>query len=293
VPGDALDRAALEALDGLLRALTLERLADDRFRACNEPGRFGRIFGGQMIGQALLAACATVTDKPPHSLHVYFSTTGDLDHPVEMAVERVRDGRSMATRRVTMTQGERTLLIAMASFHDNADRPTLAPPPPPSQPPELLPLLQDWAEKAPPDLPNPRVWIDTPPPLEMRIGEPTYFLGGSSADGPRSHWMRLPRNVGDDPALHSVLLAYASDYLLLDMAYRSHPDRAPVTSFAAFSLDHTIWLHRPVQFDQWHIHTQEMLSMSGHRALIKGTIHDIAGQLVATTAQEVLVRDNS
>jgi acyl-CoA thioesterase-2 len=135
-----------------------------------------------------------------------------------------------------------------------------------------------------------RTWVDHPPPLDLRIGEAPTFLGGSSADGTRSHWMRLPRDVGDDPLLHTALLAYASDYLLLDMAFRSYPDRAVPMAFNGFSLDHTMWFHRPVRFDRWHLHTQETVALSGHRALIRGAIHGEDGQLVASVMQAVLVR---
>jgi acyl-CoA thioesterase-2 len=102
--------------------------------------------------------------------------------------------------------------------------------------------------------------------------------------------MRLPRAIGDDPVLHSVLLAYSSDYLLLDMALRSHPDPVDVESSTAFSLDHSLWLHRRVRFDRWHCHTAELVSVAGHRGLVRGAIHDLDGNLVASTAQEVLVR---
>jgi acyl-CoA thioesterase-2 len=287
------ERAALDSLDGLLAALELTPLGEDRFRADSEPDRFGRIFGGQMIAQAMSAACTTVPDKPPHSLHAYFVQAGLSEQPVEMHVDRVRDGRSMSSRRVTVTQDGDPLLIAMMSFHDNPTQPEFAEPAPRTRGPDELPTLQEWAEKAPPDLlPRARTWIDCPPPVQMRIGEPTYFLGGQAASGPRTHWMRVPRDVGTDPTLHSVLLAYASDYLLLDMAFRSHPERVTVTSFAGSSLDHALWLHRPVRFDRWHRHTQELVAVCGDRGLVRGTIHDIDGHLVANTTQEVLVRVN-
>jgi acyl-CoA thioesterase-2 len=290
---DALDRSILDALDALLRALELEPLGPDRFRVHNEHDRFGRVFGGQMIAQALCAASATVPDKPPHSLHAYFVQSGNPELPLELSVERARDGHSMSARHMTVTQSGRPLLIAMASFHDNPTEPVLADPPPVPGPDEL-PRLQRWVEAAPADLlPTAQTWITSPPPLDMRIGEPTYFIGGPPASGPRSHWMRLPRDVGDDSRLHSVLLAYSSDYLLLDMALRSHPDRLDATSFTGFSVDHALWLHRPVRFDQWHLHTQELLAISGHRGLVRGTIHDTYGHLVASTTQEVLVRASS
>jgi acyl-CoA thioesterase-2 len=102
--------------------------------------------------------------------------------------------------------------------------------------------------------------------------------------------MRLPRAVGDDPVLHAALLAYASDYLLLDMAFRSHPEGGASTQFTGFSLDHALWFHRPVRFDRWHLHTQETLAISGHRGLVRGAVHDTDGHLVATAVQEVLIR---
>lgn len=288
-----LERAVLEALDGLLAALELKPLGEGHFRAHSEPDRFGRVFGGQMVAQAMYAACATVPDKPPHSLHAYFVQAGVPERPLDLDVDRVRDGRSMSARRVTVAQDGEPLLIAMVSFHDNPTEPEFAEPAPPAPGPDELPRLQDWAEKAPPQLlSRARMWVDRPPPVEMRIGEPTYFLGGSAASGPRTHWMRLPRDVGADPKLHSVLLAYASDYLLLDMAFRSHPERVTVASFAGFSLDHALWLHRPARFDRWHRHTQELVAVSGDRGLVRGMIHDIDGHLVANTTQEVLVRAN-
>jgi acyl-CoA thioesterase-2 len=288
---ESLERAILASLDGLLRALQLESRSGDRFRVHGEPERFDRVFGGQTVAQALLAASATVTGKDPHSLHAYFVEAGTPAQPLDLAVDRVRDGRSMSTRRVSVMQGERPLLIVIASFHTNPTSPELADPPPPAPRPDQLPLLQDWVHDLPPELRlHGRSWIEQPPPLELRIGEAPTFLGGPSAAGTRAHWMRLPRDVGDDPLLHTALLAYASDYLLLDMAFRSHPERVTPTTFTGFSLDHALWLHRPVRFDRWHLHTQETLALSGHRGLVRGAIHDADGHLVASVMQEVLVR---
>jgi acyl-CoA thioesterase II len=290
---DGLEDAILGALDGLLGALQLEPLGDDRFRVGNEPDRFGRVFGGQMLAQTVQAAITTVGDKPPHSLHAYFVQSGATDQQLELAVDIVRDGRSMSARRVTVSQAGRPLLIAMVSFHDNPTEPEYAELAPPTSAPDELPRVQDWVDTAPAELrERAHAWIERPPPLEMRISEPTYFFGGARATGPRSHWMRLPRNI-DDPALHTVLLTYASDYLLLDMALRSHPYPVSIESFTSFSLDHSIWLHRPVRFDQWHRHTQQLIAISGHRGLVRGSIHDINGHLVASTTQEVLVRANA
>jgi acyl-CoA thioesterase II len=211
---------------------------------------------------------------------------------LDVAVQRVRDGQSMAARSVTVAQAGQTLLIAMVSSHDNPTEPEFdAEPAPQGSDPDELPRLQDWVETAPPELiERARTWISRPPPLDIRIAEPTCFFGGARAGGPRTHWMRLPRNVGDDPVLHSVLLTYSSDYLLLDVALRSHPEPISVESSTAFSLDHSIWLHRPVRFDRWHSHTAQLVAVTGHRGLVRGAIHDLDGHLVASTSQEVLIR---
>ncbi|WP_006245985.1 acyl-CoA thioesterase [Mycolicibacterium tusciae] len=286
-----LEKAVLEALDDLEHALQLEPQGDNRFRATNEPSRFGRVFGGQLLAQAIQAATATVSDHLPQSLHAYFVQSGDSDTPLDIDVERVRDGRSMATRRITVAQDGRTLLTAIASFHTNPVEPDLAQPPVRMPPPEDLPLLQHWVEYTPPEMrQNAATWINVPPPLEMRIAEAPTFLGGAQGAGPRSHWMRLPREIDDHPAVHSAVLAYASDYLLVDMAFRNHPQRVNYGSLAALSLDHCIWFHRPVHFEDWYLYTQEMVAVTGHRAMVRGTIRDADGHVVATTAQEVLVR---
>ena len=289
--GTQMEKAILGALDTLEQTLNLKPLGANSFRASNEADRFGRIFGGQLLAQALFAASTTVDQHTPHSLHAYFLQTGDSGRPVEIDVERVRDGRSMATRQVSVAQGDRMLLTALASFHSNVPGPELSPAPLDVPPPEEMPLLQHWVHRVPHAVRrNAQTWIDAPPALEMRIAEPTTFLGGRQTSRPRSHWMRLPRNIADTPALHTALLAYASDYLMLDMALRSHPDPADYASVAAVSLDHAIWLHRPIDLHEWHLYTQETAAIAGHRAMVRGVIRDAVGHTVASTAQEVLVR---
>ena len=289
--GTSLETSVIGSLDTLEQALRLEPLGSNRFRATNEADRFGRIFGGQLLAQALHAASATVEGHTPHSLHAYFLQTGDSGLPVEIVVDGVRDGRSMATRQVSVAQGERTLLTALASFHSNPAEPEMGRDPLNVPPPEDMPLLQHWVQHVPSPLRrNAQTWITVPPAVEIRIAEPTTFLGGRQASGPRSHWMRVPRATTDDPGLHSAILTYASDYLMLDMALRSHPHPADYTAVAAVSLDHAIWLHRPVRFDQWHLYTQETAAISGHRAMVRGVIRHVTGHVVANTAQEVLIR---
>jgi len=192
---------------------------------------------------------------------------------------------------VTLMQDERPLLVAIASFHANRDGPETAAPPPSVLRPDELPVLQDLLRNAAPEVqPFTNSWLEPPPPVEFRIGEAPHYLGGPSGTGARSHWMRLPRTIGDDPALHAALLAYASDYLLVDMAYRAYPGRITPLTFVGSSVDHALWFHRPIRFDRWHLHTQEMLVFSGQRGLVRGVIHDDVGHVVANVMQEVLVR---
>jgi acyl-CoA thioesterase-2 len=192
---------------------------------------------------------------------------------------------------VTVTQGERHLLISMSSFHAGPTSPEIADPAPPAPSPEELPVLQAWVGDPPPETRERSVnWVEQPPPLDLRIGEPPNFMGGPSTHGPRSHWMRVPRDVGDDALLHTALLAYASDYLLMDMVLRSHPERLADGPFVGFSLDHALWFHRPVRFDRWHLYTQQTQALFGHRGLVRGVIHDADGHLVASVMQDNLVR---
>ncbi|MEB3049911.1 acyl-CoA thioesterase domain-containing protein [Mycolicibacter sp. MYC123] len=291
--GTPLEAATLGALDRLQQVLTPQPTGADRFRADNEAGRFGRIFGGQLVAQAMAAAAATVDGPSPHSIHAAFLRAGDCDAPLDIVVDRTRDGRSMSIRHVEVRQAGHTLLTATVSFDSN----------PEDGPenhlattefndaPESHPLLQHWVRQAPPGLAERGMtWIDTPPPLELRIAEPPIFLGGGRGPGERTHWMRLPRSIDGGPVTDAVLLAYATDYLLVDMALRSHPQCVGYGTHTGLTLDHAVWLHRPVRFDRWHAYTQQTVAVGGHRALVRGSIVDSAGRHVASTAQEVLIR---
>jgi len=223
-------------------------------------------------------------------MHAAFVRAGTPGEALEIAVHRVRDGRSMSTRQVTVHEDGKPLLTAIVSFHNGTTDPQVAASPPPAPPPGDVPLLQDWAGQLPPDMAeHGRHWIDHPPPVEMRVPEAPGFLGGSLAGATRSHWMRVPRDVGDDPILHAALLAYASDFLLMDMVFHAHPGTGGLGRSNGLSLDHAIWFHRPVRFDRWHLHTQQALAVVGDRGLAHGTIHDDDGRLVATAIQEILV----
>jgi acyl-CoA thioesterase-2 len=280
------------ALDRLLAALRLEPAGPDRFRAGDDASPlFDRIYGGQLLAQAIVAAGATVATRDVSAVHAVFVEAGDTSRGLDLAVDRVRDGRSLATRRVTVLQGERPLLSALVSFHTNPAGPDVHQPAPAATPPDQMPSLQHWARELPPELrAHGEGWIARPPALDIRIGEPLTFLGGRAGRGPRSHWMRLPRAVDDDPVLHAALLAYGSDFFLMDMIFRAHPDGPGPGRFSGYSLDHAMWLHRRPDFTGWHLHTQEALAVVGDRGLARGSLHEAEGRLVATVMQEVVVR---
>jgi acyl-CoA thioesterase II len=280
--------AAIDAsLDGLLAAMDVRPIGDDRFVL--EPttsSTQGRIFGGQLLAQAIVGAAATVERKDIHSLHAAFTRAGTPGAPVEVAVTRVRDGRSIATRKVAVLEGDAPLLIAIASFGAQRSEPDVAASVGGTAPPEDVPLLQEWAAVAPAG----QHWIEQPPAIEIRLPEAPSFLTGATETSARAHWMRVSRDVGDSHALNAALLAYASDFFLMDMIFRLHPDQLGPGRANGFSLDHAIWFHRPVRFSSWHLHTQEATALVGDRGLARGSIHDAEGRLVASVAQEVLLR---
>jgi acyl-CoA thioesterase-2 len=286
----APDPSIQKSLDGLLLALEPERLSADRYRFTNEPSRFPNLFGGQLVAQAQRAMDATVDELAPSSIHAYFVGAGLPAEPVEVVVDRVRDGRSLSTRRATVLQGDRCLLTAIGSFHTNEPGALLTSPVPAVPAPGESPTLQDWAREAL-DLRGEGAsrWIDCPPPFEMRMVESPTFLTHAKHEGPRSYWLRLPQPVSEDPRLHAALVSYASDYFLVDAAVRNRPDDVGWSELVAPSADHAVWLHRPTRLERWHLCTQQTLALDGDRALVKGQLRD-GDVVVATVAQEILMR---
>lgn len=288
--GSPLETAILRSLAHLEAVLDLQPTGPDRFRVGSEPDRFGRVFGGQLLAQAMAAAAATVEGQPPSAIHALFVRGGDEAVPIDLVVQRIRDGRSISTRQVSVEQAGRPVLSAMVSFaHPDPETGTDLGDDPEVDP-ESLPLLQDWIPNTPAEARGlADVWATVPPPVEMRIGEPPMLMGGDQKPGERTHWMRLPRPVDDRPGLHELLLTYASDYLLVDQAFRNHPEPVAIGTHRGVTVNHSLWLHRPVHFDRWLGHTLRTVSVTGRRGLVQGTIVDEAGRHVASTAQEVLI----
>ncbi|MGD9792032.1 MAG: acyl-CoA thioesterase [Acidimicrobiia bacterium] len=283
--------SASESLDALVAALTLTSTGTDRFLAPNELPRFPRIFGGQLLAQAIMAAGLTTPGIAPASIHGYFLEPGSYDQPIDIAVERLRSGRSMFIRQVTLAQGDRTLLVALVALHDNPAGPVADRSAAFDVGPEELVTVEQWVQRTnEADHPLARQWVTFPPPFDIRLGEPLTIFGGPNREHPRPQWMRPAHDVAPDPLLHAALLAYASDFFLVDIVFRSHPDEARMPDYLGTTIDHSIWFHRPSRLDGWFVHTQQAVDVVGHRGLAHGAIHDSAGRLMATVMQDVLTR---
>jgi acyl-CoA thioesterase-2 len=255
--------------------LTLEQTAPDRFTAPTPAEGPPRLYGGQVAAQALRAACATVDpDRPVHSLHSYFIRPGRPDQVMELAVERTRDGRSFTTRHVTALQEEKAIFTLTASFH---------------APEEGI----DWQLPAP-VLPGP----DEPAVPPRTVFPSTFWRNGPfliqplsiAHDRPVTHpcWVRLLEPIGDDPVLHACALTFVSDMAVVFSA-RAPDDRRGFLGGGA-SLDHSVWFHRPCDVSKWLLFDVQAVSNYGARGLARGTFHTEDGTLVASLAQEGLLR---
>lgn len=280
------------AVADLLGILDLEALERNLFRGVSPKVGWQRVFGGQVIGQALVAACRTVEDRQPHSLHAYFLLAGDPSVPIVYEVDRIRDGRSFATRRVVAIQHGAAIFSMSASFH--ADEPGLAHqmPMPQVTPPEDLPSEQEIRTQVMPLMPPAvRAYYERERPIELRPVEFARYLS-REARPPVSHvWIRATGPLPDDPAIHRCVLAYASDMTLLDSSLIPHGRSVFDKSIQAASLDHALWFHRPFRADEWLLYAQDSPSTGGARGFARGLIFNRAGELVASVAQEGLIRE--
>ncbi|MCB1511893.1 MAG: acyl-CoA thioesterase II [Hyphomicrobiaceae bacterium] len=280
------------ALDSLIRLLDLEQLEHNLFRGTSPSYGWQRVYGGQVLGQALVAAVRTVDpDRQAHSLHGYFLIGGDPKHPILYQVERIRDGGSFNTRRVTAIQHGRPIFAMSVSFHkaeDGFSHQALMPDVPP---PEDLPSEQELRDRILDRLPdNMKSYWQHERPIEMRIANPSRYLDRQKADPVQKIWMRANGKLPDDPKLHQCVLAYASDFTLLDTALIAHGKLLFDTDIQLASLDHAMWLHRPVRADEWLLYVQDSPSAHGARGFCRGSVYTRDGVLVASTTQEGLMR---
>jgi acyl-CoA thioesterase-2 len=280
------------AVQDLLTILDLEPLEVNLFRGRSPQAGWQRVFGGQVIGQALVAALRTVENRPPHSMHAYFLLPGDPKVPIVYDVDRIRDGRSFTTRRVVAIQHGHAIFTMAVSFH--GDEPGLSHQAimPDVPKPEDLPSEAEIKEKALPHMPEPmRRYYERERPIELRPVEFSRYLGVKSEDAKFHVWIRATGPLPDDPAIHQCVLAYASDMTLLDTALVPHGRTLFERAFMAASLDHALWFHRPFRADDWLLYAQESPNLSGARGFSRGLLFARDGRLVASVAQEGLFRE--
>jgi acyl-CoA thioesterase II len=278
-------------MDELLRILDLEVLEHNLFRGQSPQNGWKRIFGGQVIGQALVAACRTVDGRKPHSLHAYFLLGGDPSVPVIYEVTRIRDGRSFTTRNVLAIQHGEAIFSMSASFHVDEPGYEHEMPLPDVPRPADLPDFKDMSSGIEGQLPAiVSAYFLRERAIEIKpVNLDRYMPGGSRKPG-FSAWIRSPQALPDDPVLHHCILSYASDMLLLDTSLIAHGRSVFDPDMQSASLDHALWFHRPFRIDEWLLYAQDSPASGGARGFSRGLIYDQAGHLVASVAQEGLIR---
>ncbi len=280
-----------DLLQDLLDHLTLEPLGEDRFRGESRSLGGKSVFGGQVLGQALVAADATVTGRRAHSLHAYFLLAGDPQAPIVYEVERIRDGRSFTTRRVVAVQHGRAIFNMAVSFQAAEEGlEHHAPMPEVPEPEELLSaseLYRQVADRLPEER---REKLIAERPIELRPVEPRDLIHPDRRPPRRQVWLRAAGALPDDPGLHQALLAYASDFTLLGTSVYPHGLSFLDPSLQAVSLDHAMWFHRPFRLDDWLLYSMDSPSASAGRGLGRGSIFTRDGRLIASVAQEGVIR---
>ena len=277
----------------LLGLLDLETLGEDEFRGFSPANAPRSVYGGQAVAQALVAAQRTVpADRPVHSLHGYFILAGDPKTPIDYSVERVRDGKSFTTRRCAARQKGQTIFSLEASFQIVEEGFDHAIEPPEVPPPESLPTRARWRSGCSLSC-RTRFWRGSSRPRRSTCASsiPPPLSAPSGLSAARQYfWFRIDGPLPDDDALHRALLAYLSDMTLLNTALALHGRTIFDSSMQVASLDHALWFHRPVRADDWLLYAQESPSASGGRALTRGSLFTRDGRLVASSAQEGLIR---
>ena len=278
-------------LADLLRLLELEPLEVNLFRGESRDIGSPQVFGGQVLGQALTAASATVEGRIVHSLHAYFLRRGDFSAPIVYQVDRSLDGRSFSNRRVVAIQHGEPIFNMAASFQvmEEGLEHQIAMPavPPPEElpdssrpPPELLASMPERLRRL----------LEQPRPFEFRLVQPLDYLAPRNAPPSRQVWFRAVDRLPSDERLHRRLLAYLSDYFLLDTATLPHGSALLRKSVVMASIDHAMWFHRSLRVDDWLLYAVESPSASGARGFARAGVYARDGRLVASTAQEGLVR---
>ena len=283
-----------DPLSGLMAALDLTdtgaRTSEDIFTGPSQFVPGGRVFGGQVLAQSLIAAIRTTpADRFVHSMHGYFLRPGSVDLPITFSVDRIHDGRSFSTRRTQAYQNGEPILSMIASFQDvdegldhQLDMPADLPDP------ESLPTTAEVLEGV--DHPVARFWA-TERAFDIRhVGSPLYLKAGDERTAHQAVWMKAVGTLPDDPNLHRAALAYASDHTILEPVLRGHGIAWVTPGLKVASLDHAMWWHRDGRADEWLLYVQDSPNAIGGRGLSVGRIYDRAGHLLASVAQEGMIR---
>ncbi len=279
-----------DPLQDLVDLLDLEQIEVNIFRGIQPDEDRQRVFGGQVAGQALVAASRTVEEssRRVHSLHAYFLRPGDPAVPILYDVDRIRDGRSFATRRVVAIQHGQPIFNLQASFHDIEPGLDHQVAPPTDLPePESLPTFR---ERMAPHRERIGDWYDRPRPIDTRYVPPDPAAESGVATDGMTVWMRAAGTLPDDPVLHACIVAYASDMTLLDTTLRPHGMSSLTDDLMMASLDHAMWFHRPFRADDWLLYQQTAISSSSARGLAGGALFTRDGTLAVTVVQEGLIR---
>jgi acyl-CoA thioesterase II len=279
-----------QLLEDLIRVMTLERLEDNLFRGQSRDIGSPQVYGGQVLGQALTAASATVEGRIVHSLHAYFLRRGDFNSPIVYEVDRAWDGKHFATRRVIAIQHGQQIFNMSASFQvpesglDHQAQMPIVPPPESLRDQDAM--YREAAKLLPPEILK---VIERRRPFEFRPVQPPDFERTQPQPPFKEVWFRAADPLPDDEALHRCLLAYASDFQLIDTALKPHA--LPLTTkMAVASLDHAMWFHRNLRVDDWLLYALDSPSASGARGFARGSIFSRDGRLLASVAQEGLIR---
>ena len=283
---------AAAAVAELVDHFALEQIEDTIFRGRSRDLGWGRVYGGQVLGQALWAADATVPDdRRPHSLHAYFLRPGDAKIPVVYLVDPIRDGRSFTTRRVVAMQRGEAIFNLSASFQIAEDGFDHHDPPPEVPPPQALDSDMLRARRMVDRLPEKLAQrVSRPGPIETRPVGVHDPIAPPASPATRQVWFRARAPLSDDLAVHQALLAYASDTHFLVTSLQPHGVSWLTPGIQMASIDHAMWFHRPFRMDDWMLYCIDGPSSSGARGLVRGRFFQ-RGKLVASTMQEGLIRD--
>ena len=281
-----------QALQDVIRLLDLETIEKNHYRATSPNEGSQRVYGGQVIGQALVAASRTVEEgRNAHSLHGYFLRPGEMNTPILYTVDRIRDGRSFTTRQVTAIQNGEAIFAMSISFQIEemglAHQFKMPDAPDPETLEDEEKVRARQARDRAPGQQEPHL---RQRPMEIRPVDPANIYRSSAGSPRQMCWMRTRDRLPDDPRLHQCVLAYLSDWSLLDTAILPHAGSYLEDNMQVASLDHAMWFHRPFRADQWLLYAQDSPVTSSARGLARGLIYNQAGKLVASATQEGLIR---